>query len=54
MHEHPTDLMTPWCVHTVATLRIAEHVEAGKTTPSELVATGRQAGGRFYVELRRS
>jgi len=27
-----TDLMTPWCVHTVATLRIAEHVEAGTDT----------------------
>ena len=23
------DLTTPWCVHTVATLRIAERVEAG-------------------------
>jgi hypothetical protein len=29
MEDHLTDLMTPWCVHTVATLRIAQHIEAG-------------------------
>ncbi len=34
----PTDLMTPWCVHTVATLRIAEHVEAGVTGFEDLAA----------------
>jgi SAM-dependent methyltransferase len=26
-----SDLQTPWCVHVVATLRIAEHIEAGAT-----------------------
>jgi hypothetical protein len=26
-----TDLCTPWCVHVVATLRVADHVAAGKT-----------------------
>jgi len=26
-----TDLCTPWCIHVVATLRIAEHIESGKT-----------------------
>ena len=31
-----TDLMTPWCVHTVATLRIAEHLEAGTDTIAPL------------------
>lgn len=31
-----TDLQTPWCVHVVATLRIAQHIEAGRTGPAEL------------------
>jgi SAM-dependent methyltransferase len=26
-----TDLQTPWCIHVVATLRIAEHIAAGAT-----------------------
>ena len=26
-----TDLCTPWCVHVVATLRVAEHITAGTT-----------------------
>src|SRR5215469_7826005 len=33
-----TDLRTPWCVHTVATLRIAEHVTAGISEVRELAA----------------
>jgi 2,7-dihydroxy-5-methyl-1-naphthoate 7-O-methyltransferase len=33
-----TDLQTPWCVHTVATLRIAEHVAAGITEIHDLAA----------------
>jgi|SRR5215472_11226055 len=33
-----TDLRTPWCVHTVATLRIAEHVAAGVSEVRELAA----------------
>jgi hypothetical protein len=33
-----TDLRTPWCVHTVATLRIAEHVAAGISEVRELAA----------------
>jgi hypothetical protein len=28
--EQLTDLCTPWYVHTVATLRIAEHMAAGE------------------------
>jgi hypothetical protein len=24
-----TDLCTPWCIHVVATLRIADHIAAG-------------------------
>jgi hypothetical protein len=31
-----TDLQTPWCVHVVATLRVAQHIEAGRTGSAEL------------------
>jgi hypothetical protein len=30
------DLTTPWCIHTVATLRIADHLDAGVTAIDEL------------------
>jgi hypothetical protein len=33
-----SDLCTPWCVHVVATLRIAEHIAAGKHEIGELAA----------------
>ena len=33
-----SDLSTPWCVHVVATLRIADHIEAGKTEIEQLAA----------------
>jgi SAM-dependent methyltransferase len=33
-----SDLCTPWCVHVVATLRIADHVAAGKTSIDDLAA----------------
>jgi len=33
-----SDLATPWCVHVVATLRIADHVAAGTTQIDELAA----------------
>jgi hypothetical protein len=33
-----TDLMTPWCVHTVVTLRIARHIEAGTDTIDALAS----------------
>jgi 2,7-dihydroxy-5-methyl-1-naphthoate 7-O-methyltransferase len=33
-----TDLRTPWCVHTVATFRIAEHLAAGITNIRDLAA----------------
>ena len=33
-----TDLCTPWCVHTAATLRIAEHIAEGKERIDELAA----------------
>lgn len=33
-----SDLCTPWCVHVVATLRIADHLDAGITQIDELAA----------------
>jgi hypothetical protein len=30
------DLCTPWCLHIVTTLRVAEHIEAGTTTIAEI------------------
>jgi len=33
-----TDLCTPWCIHVVATLRIAEHIAAGITRIDDLAA----------------
>ncbi|MGE5292556.1 MAG: methyltransferase [Micromonosporaceae bacterium] len=36
--EHLTDLQTPWCIHVAATLRIAEHIEAGRTAIADLAA----------------
>jgi len=50
------DLCTPWCLHTVATLRIAQHMEAGITEIGELArAAGSNAEmlGRVMVHLAR-
>ena len=33
-----SDLCTPWCVHVAATLRIADHIAAGKGEIEELAA----------------
>jgi hypothetical protein len=33
-----SDLCTPWCVHVVATLRIADHIAAGKAQIGDLAA----------------
>jgi hypothetical protein len=33
-----TDLCTPWCVHVVATLRIAGHIDSGKANIEDLAA----------------
>jgi 2,7-dihydroxy-5-methyl-1-naphthoate 7-O-methyltransferase len=33
-----TDLQTPWCVHVAATLRIADHLEAGLSDVGDLAA----------------
>lgn len=33
-----SDLCTPWCLRVVATLRIAEHIDGGRTSVEELAA----------------
>jgi 2,7-dihydroxy-5-methyl-1-naphthoate 7-O-methyltransferase len=43
------DLSTPWAVHVVATLRVADHIEAGHTRIEELAA----AAGADADALRR-
>ncbi|MBN9660840.1 MAG: hydroxyneurosporene methyltransferase [Acidobacteria bacterium] len=40
------DLQTPWCIHTAATLRIANHIEAGLSDVNEIAAA---AGCDAYV-----
>jgi SAM-dependent methyltransferase len=44
-----TDLCTPWCVHVAVTLRVAEHIRAGKTEIGELAA----AAGAHTESLHR-
>jgi SAM-dependent methyltransferase len=39
--EDLSDLRTPWCVHVVATLRIADHIAAGIDEISRLAAAAR-------------
>src|SRR5437016_2221865 len=41
-----SDLCTPWCVHVVATLRIADHIAAGTGKIDELAVA---AGCDSYV-----
>lgn len=36
--EALVDLRTPWCVYVVATLRIAQHIESGRTEIADLAA----------------
>ena len=43
------DLSTPWCVHVVATLRIADHIAGGKTQIGELAT----AAGAHAESLHR-
>ena len=33
-----SDLCTPWCIHVVATLRIADHIAAGRDQIGDLAA----------------
>ncbi len=47
-----SDLCTPWCVHVVATLRIADHIAAGKTRIHELAAASGAASDSLHRVLR--
>jgi hypothetical protein len=45
-----SDLCTPWCVHVVATLRIADHIAAGTTRIDDpAVASGAHSGSLHRV-----
>ncbi len=46
-----TDLRTPWCVHTVASLRIAEHLAAGVTDIQDLSAAAGCDRDALYAVL---
>lgn len=47
-----SDLSTPWCVHVVATLRIANHIAAGKTEIAPLAAAAGADRDSLYRVLR--
>ena len=47
-----TDLSTPWCVHVVATLRIADHIQAGNAQIDQLAAASGADGDSLYRVLR--
>src|SRR5205807_9641690 len=45
-----SDLCTPWCIHVVATLRIADHIAAGLDQVAELAgASGADADSLHRV-----
>src|SRR6516162_9689639 len=47
-----SDLCTPWCVHVVATLRIADHLAAGTTQIADLAAASGAAPDSLHRVLR--
>ena len=47
-----SDLSTPWCVHVVATLRIADHIEAGITEIANLAFASGVDRDSLYRMLR--
>lgn len=47
-----SDLCTPWCVHVVATLRIADHIVAGNTEIDKLAAVSGADRDSLYRVLR--
>ena len=47
-----SDLCTPWCVHVVATLRIADHIEAGHTAIGPLAAASGADRDSLYRVMR--
>jgi len=46
------DLETPWCVYVVATLRVADHIAAGKTEIGELAAASGADSDSLHRVLR--
>ena len=46
------DLCTPWCVHVVATLRIADHIDTGITQIDELAASSGCCADSLHRVLR--
>ena len=47
-----SDLCTPWCIHVVATLRIADHIAAGNAEIDELAALSGTDRDSLYRVLR--
>ena len=47
-----SDLCTPWCVHVVATLRIADHIAAGITQIDDLAAASGSGSDSLHRVLR--
>ena len=47
-----SDLCTPWCVHVVATLRIADHIAAGITQIDDLAAASSSGSDSLHRVLR--
>jgi SAM-dependent methyltransferase len=47
-----SDLCTPWCIHVVATLRIAEHIAAGNSEIGKLAALADADRDSLYRVLR--
>jgi len=46
------DLCTPWCVHVVATLRVADHIAAGITEIDDLAAASGANSDSLHRVLR--
>lgn len=47
-----SDLCTPWCVHVVSTLRIPDHIAAGKTRIDDLAAASGSSSDSLHRVLR--
>ena len=47
-----SDLATPWCLHVVATLRVADHIAGGKPRIDELAAASGADRDSLYRVLR--
>jgi SAM-dependent methyltransferase len=47
-----TDLCTPWCVHVVVTLRVADHLASGKTRIDELASASAADADSLHRVLR--